>query len=143
MHLPTHALTLWRLTLCCWLRQAEAMRIEHCDVTEGFGASDVALTTQNYGVTFVPRREYLFVADDNFTGAMSGGVDSVNGVVMADRVHVSVARLLREAVPRLQQAFAEQGWNQAAVTAELFADLRVTHEEVTALRLYTGPLFML
>ena len=119
------------------------MRAEHCDVTEGFGASDVALTTQNYGVTFVPRREYLFVADDTFTGTMSGGVHPVTGAIGAEREHVSVALLLREAVSRLQRAFAEQGWDQAAVTAELFADLRVTREEVTALRLYTGPLFML
>ena len=119
------------------------MRAEHCDVAEGFGASDSALTTQNYGVTFVPRREYLFVADESFTGTMSGGVDPATGSSMMNREHMSVALLLREAVSRLQEAFAEQGWNQAAVTADLFADLCVTHEEITALRLYTGPLFML
>ena len=117
--------------------------MRYCRGIRGLRLGAAALTTQNYGVTFVPRREYLFVADESFTGTMSGGVDPVTGAQIPDREHVSVALLLREAVSRLQEAFAEQGWNQAAVTPDLFADLCVTHEEVTALRLYTGPLFML
>ena len=41
----------------------QAMRAEHCEVAEGFGASDAELTAGNYGVTFTPRKEFMFVAD--------------------------------------------------------------------------------
>ena len=37
----------------------EAIRAEHCDVREGFGASATELTAGNYGVTFTPAKEYI------------------------------------------------------------------------------------
>ena len=39
-----------------------AVRDEHCDVTSGFGASNDELKSNNYGVLFTPKSEYLFAA---------------------------------------------------------------------------------
>ena len=46
------------------------------------------------------------------------------------------------AVPRMRAAFSALGWNDAAVNEVLFAELKITEEEVVTLRLYTGPMFM-
>ena len=40
-----------------------AVREEHCEVGSGFGASDDELKSNNYGVLFTPKVEYLFAAD--------------------------------------------------------------------------------
>ena len=125
------------------LAQGAAIEDEHCNVGTGFGASDVAMFTENYNIRFTPREEYRFVVDDEFVTPMSAGTDRASGESLGFREKISVKALMREAVPRLREAFAALGWSASAVTPKLFAELRITEEEIVTLRLYTGPCFMI
>ena len=126
----------------------EAIRSEHCDVREGFGASTMELTAGNYGVTFTPVKEYHFVADPDFAEPMScGQAWGTNRTVIEgglrrplDIIELSDPKV---AVHRIRVSFQKMGWLKSVVTDSMYASLRVTLVELIALRLYTGPLFML
>ena len=55
---------------------------------------------------------------------------------------MDVDELLAGAVPRIQAEFSKMGWSAEAVTDGLWAELKVQKAELVALRLYTGPLFI-
>ena len=125
----------------------EAIRAEHCDVREGFGASAIELTAGNYGVTFTPAKEYYFVADPMFAEPMScGQAWGTNRPVIEGglRKPLDIIELSnpKVAVQRIRDCFRKMGWPASAVTDTTYASLRVTRVELIALRLYTGPLFM-
>ena len=122
---------------------AAALRDEHCGVVDGFGASDTELVAPNYGVRFTPREEYLFVADPAFDTAMSAGTNSVSRKSRGERHKVTVDELLTGAVVRLQHSFRSSGWNADAVTERSFAELHLRRPELVAMRLYTGPMYIL
>ena len=60
-----------------------AMEEEHCDVAEGFGASDTEFSTSSYRVITTPREEWNFVVNPGQTGDMSAGIDRDLGAVAA------------------------------------------------------------
>eukprot|EP01051_Picozoa_sp_SAG22_P006230 SAG22_NODE_401_length_11080_cov_18.258082_5_plen_553_part_00 len=125
----------------------EAIRDEHCDVLPpAFGASDVERKAPNYNVFFTPRREYLFVADPNFHEHMAREVDPRTKMMVGERQKIDIAALMAAAVQRMRAAFATVGLAkeaETAVTQPLFDALAMTTSELVALRLYTGPCFIL
>jgi hypothetical protein len=121
---------------------AAAIRAEHCDVADGFGASDTEQTAGNYGVVFTPKKEYLFVADPDFNESMSAGVHQETKRAMGDRPKRDIRVLQQDAVALIRAEFREMGWSEDAVTDELWADLKVQESELVGLRLYTGPMFI-
>eukprot|EP01052_Picozoa_sp_SAG31_P017584 SAG31_NODE_1210_length_9377_cov_21.101207_3_plen_1379_part_00 len=126
----------------------EAVRKEHCHVKHGYGMSRQVLTAGNYGVTFTPEKEYKFVSDPHFTEQMSCGIEKgTNKVPILGgwRRPLNVLKLSdpKKAVQRIRQHFLKMGWSETAVTEDLYASLNVTTIELIALRLYTGPMFVL
>ena len=118
-----------------------AMEREHCRVRSGFGASDSWLTGENYGVRFTPRIEYKFVADDSDSTEMDAGLNPVTKAPLGKRTKVTVDSLLANAVQRIGEDFRRMHWGKHAPTAEAFALLCVTREEVVGMRLYTSPMY--
>jgi hypothetical protein len=110
---------------------AEGVREEHCDVLDGFGASDRQLNAPTYSVLFTPRKEYLFVADPAFTKQMTAGVDWATKRKLGNRTKIPIEDLLTDAPARMQAAYKQiEQWCPAADVAR-FADLHVTAIEVT------------
>ena len=116
-----------------------AVRDEHCGVQEGeFGASDEELISPNYQVRFTPRQEYKFVMEPAFGTTLSAGKDQTTGDALPDRDHVVLKDLLAQAVELMRDAFREMKLPEAAITQELFDELRFTIVELGSLRMYTG-----
>jgi WD40 repeat protein len=127
---------------------SEAVRAEHCDVLEGFGASRAEMTAGNYGVTFTPEREYLFVSDPGFAELMSCGVVGSSNrppIPGGRRLPLDIRELSdpKVAVRRIRRCFLKMGWPRSAVTETGYASLQMTAIELVATRLYTGPMFVL
>ena len=139
-----------------------AVRDEHCNVDGGFGASDEEVKSNNYGVLFTPKSEYLFAAakaefDKEFgskylkeDGAESPGLDAgVNPDTrksLGVREYLDISELLqtREAgdtkvVVKIRQHFEQMDWPVGGITQEMFDDLNFSGTELVTLRLYTGP----
>eukprot|EP01052_Picozoa_sp_SAG31_P006815 SAG31_NODE_318_length_17799_cov_79.857571_4_plen_535_part_00 len=120
-----------------------SLRREHETVPAGeYGASQTPLQTSNYRVMFTPQKEFSFVADPRDESVMDAGLDE-EGQPLPPREKVLAETLLAEAVPRMRDALHKRGWGAAAVTHEAFAELHLQLAELIAMRLYTGPMFML
>lgn len=119
-----------------------AIEQEHCGVKGGFGESTAQKTANNYGVTFTPMDEYLFVADPRkmFHKKMNAG--SSGGRDLGFRQRVGVDTIFASAVLRIQASYQEAGWDVEAVNQHSFDALEFKMEELISLRMYTGPLFM-
>ena len=52
---------------------AQAIKEEHCNVTEGYGKSEQKLVSDNYGVEFTPQKEYEFVVNPASRKSMDAG----------------------------------------------------------------------
>jgi predicted outer membrane repeat protein len=124
----------------------EAVRAEHCDVLDGFGASRTELTAGNYGVTFTPENEYLFVSDPDFAEPMSCGIEFeskrapiAGGLRLPLDIHALSDPTV--AVKRIRQHFVKMGWPESAVTETSYMALQMAAIELIAMRLYTGPMF--
>jgi hypothetical protein len=120
-----------------------AVREEHCEVGHGFGASDMELTAGNYQVAFTPHVEYRFVAEPGFDQPMAAGVEWESSRNLGTRRKVEIGELMAQAVPRIQESYRKMGWSPSAVTDKHFEELQLTAVELIALRLYTGPCFIL
>eukprot|EP01051_Picozoa_sp_SAG22_P005512 SAG22_NODE_329_length_12249_cov_27.341646_7_plen_1215_part_00 len=125
----------------------EAVRAEHCDVRDGFGCSRAELTSGNYGVAFTPE-EYRFVADPTFVEPMSCGLEWENQrppIPGGLRRALDIRDLAdpHVAVARIRQSFKQMGWPESAVTVSSYEALRLAQVELIAMRLYTGPCFIL
>lgn len=113
-------------------------------MASGFGASDGALKTSNYQVVFTPRKEYQFVTDAAFQDEMDAGIDyeTQDRIGVREKVDLEVA--LADAANRITDSFKKMGWSSdGAKIAEDFKGLKFTIVELAALRLYTGPMFLL
>eukprot|EP01052_Picozoa_sp_SAG31_P005250 SAG31_NODE_228_length_19803_cov_29.496498_5_plen_223_part_00 len=127
---------------------SEAVRAEHCDVIEGFGASREELVAGNYGVVFTPVREYNFVADPVFTEPMACGVDFESkrpAVAGGFRKPLDIAEISKPkvAVDRINKCFETMHELEATITESMYESLQMTTVELVAMRLYTGPCFIL
>eukprot|EP01052_Picozoa_sp_SAG31_P003081 SAG31_NODE_115_length_24128_cov_47.693912_4_plen_1815_part_00 len=116
-----------------------AVKDEHCAVTSGFGASDTEVEASSYHqLRFTPRKEYAFVMN---TSSSDAGEEEEQGRV---RVQVSIDHLLHHAAERINAAFSRMGWTaDGAVTQIQLDSLRMQRSELVALRLATGPMFVL
>eukprot|EP01052_Picozoa_sp_SAG31_P015468 SAG31_NODE_994_length_10499_cov_6.293452_6_plen_2190_part_01 len=126
----------------------DAVRAEHCEVLEGFGASKTEMQAGNYGVKFTPEKEYNFVADPDFLEPMDCGLEWNSGeppISGGYRQKMDIRELTEpsKAVPRIRAAFSEMGWPKEAVSESRYKNLKITTVELIAMRLYTGPCFVL
>eukprot|EP01043_Picozoa_sp_COSAG02_P028718 COSAG02_NODE_1754_length_11053_cov_1.832390_4_plen_385_part_00 len=118
----------------------KAMEEEHCEVAEGYGASDVSFVTSSYRVTATPREEWHFVTAPAVVGDMDAGVDRDTGRSRGYRVKVPVEQLFADAAELITKSFAARGFTTIVTNDDIYrVELRI--EEIVALRLYTGPMF--
>ena len=120
----------------------EAVRAEHCDVLDGFGASRSELVAGNYSVAFTPQKEYMFVSDPSFAEPMSCGVEWESNrppIPGGRRLPLDIRELTdpKAAVRRIRTCFAKMGWPEAAVTETSFAAQQLAAVELTSTRQYT------
>eukprot|EP01050_Picozoa_sp_SAG11_P055394 SAG11_NODE_33821_length_275_cov_0.590909_1_plen_91_part_11 len=86
-----------------------------------FGASEYTLESSNYKVHFTPKKEYLFVADSEFTDEMEAGLDPITmSPIVNSRTKVDVQQLLKDAVPKIHALYTEMGWSTKSVTPAKF-----------------------
>lgn len=115
----------------------EAIRAEHCDVLDGFGASDQTFTSGSYQIETTPREEFKFVTEATGDDLQAGR--DPEGREMGIRKRMDCAVLFDEAAARITAAFKSQGYERT-VTKRMLRKLNLLFEEVVALRLYTGPM---
>ena len=116
-----------------------AMKEEHCEVTDGYGASDEKFVTSSYRVTATPRDEWYFVTAPAAVGEMDAGIDRETGRSRGHRAKVPVEQLLANAAELITKSFADRGFT-VAVTQNDVRSIGLRVEEIIALRLYTGKL---
>ena len=114
-----------------------AMKEEHCDISEGYGASDESFVTSSYRVTATPREEWNFVTAPEAVGEMDAGVDRETGRSRGYRAKVPVERFLANSAELITKSFAARGFS-AIVTQDDVRRVELRIEEIVALRLYTG-----
>eukprot|EP01052_Picozoa_sp_SAG31_P032179 SAG31_NODE_3502_length_4189_cov_4.930073_1_plen_148_part_00 len=122
----------------------EAVRAEHCDIPNGFGASKTKLISGNYGVAFTPEHEYRFVADPDFIELMSCGVECISQrppIPGGFRKPVDIRELSdpEVAVARIKKCFRTMGWNESGITVPAFKDLNLSTVELISMRMLQKP----
>ena len=85
----------------------------------------------------VLRCRYTFVADADDDTPMDMGISPLTKARLGQREKLTVESLLANAVRRITDEFERMGWGANAPTADSFARLCITREEVIGLRLYT------
>jgi hypothetical protein len=126
-----------------------AMQREHCEVADGFGASDVAFITTNYGGNrTTPREEWLHVFDPHSAPALPAGTGP-GGRALGMRKKVPWEFFKTNILTELRKSWLAIGWDAKAEKlldggqAALDRELQIEDGELIALRLYTGPCFMI
>ena len=139
-----------------WLHHMEA---EHCLIESGWGASKTLpgqeWTTGNYFLTTSPLQEWRWIMHQEWDGVAvehtPGGFESEERSrenTAVRRVAISINTLIEAAPGKIHAMLAGLAAERArpfelTVTdvAKMFAKTAINVPEITALRLYTGPMF--
>jgi hypothetical protein len=126
----------------------DAMEKEHCAKQHGFGASRTVFTTTNYGGNeTTPINEWLHVVDPEHAPPLPKGMDQ-NGRDLGTREKIPWQEFRSGMIEKLQHSFTEIGWSMEKVQSMTEDKLMATigdleDGEIIALRMYTGPCFIL